>query len=213
MFIDKILRLFGTSIAAQLEKPDGFFGRHLISGWLEKGNARLNEFCITAMELRSSDRVLEIGFGPGGTLGTMAQTAEFVAGADFAPDMCRMAESKNRDLIAAGRVEIRCAGVDALPYADASFDKIYTANTIYFWPAPKENAREILRVLKPGGSLYIGYRPRSAMLKIPIIDDRFTTYEHEDIEALFRSAGAAEVRGISREEDGLLDSHCAVVRK
>ncbi len=213
MFIDKILRIFGTSVPAQLEKPEGLVGRFLISGWLEKGNARLNEFCISAMELQGTDRVLEIGFGPGGTLGTMAQTAEFVAGVDFAPDMCRSAERKNRAFIAAGRVEVRCAGVDELPYPDASFDKIYTANTIYFWPHPERNAREILRVLKPGGGLYIGYRPRSAMQKIPVIDQRFTMYEHQDIAQLFMDAGAGEVRTISREEDGLFDSHCAVVRK
>ena len=212
--IDLMLRFMGTSIPAQLEKPEGLIGRWLTMGWLETGNARLNEYCIGLMELKSTDRVLEIGFGPGDTLATMAKTAAHVAGADFSKEMCEEAISRNRRQIAEGKMQIRCASVDAMPYPDADFDKIFTANTIYFWPDPAASAREVLRVLQPGGALYIGYRPKSIMQKIPILDSRFQMFEHEDIEKLFRDAGATgEIRTEHRAETTALDSYCAIVRK
>ena len=161
----------------------------LISRWLDKGNAALNEFCIGRMNLGPEDRVLEIGFGSGRTVARMARTAAFVAGVDFSPEMVDSAKSLNRRAIAEGRVDIRNAAVSALPFDDAGFDKVYTANTIYFWPRPAQDAREIMRVIKPGGKLYIGFRPRHIMEKLPkqIIDDRFTPYSPTNSESYSRT--------------------------
>ena len=36
----------------------------------------------------------------------------------------------------------------ALPYGDASFDKAFTVNTVYFWSDPTRGCSEILRVLQ-----------------------------------------------------------------
>ena len=40
----------------------------------------------------------------------------------------------------------------ALPFPDRTFDIITAVETHYYWPDLPANVREILRVLKPGGS-------------------------------------------------------------
>lgn len=215
MWFDALFRFAGTSLSAQLEKPSGWIGRILISRWLDKGNAALNEFCIGRMNLAAPDRVLEIGFGSGRTIAEMVRIVEFVAGADFSSEMVESAKTLNRRAIAEGRVDIRNASVSALPFDDGSFDKIYTANTIYFWPRPEHDASEIMRVLKPGGKLYLGFRPRHIMEKLPkeIIDSRFTPYSPDELGKLFTDAGFPQIEIESRAEDGALDSYCAIITR
>ena len=50
-----------------------------------------------------------------------------------------------------------------MPYADGTFDKVCTVNTLYFWPSPLENVREMRRVMKPGGRLVVAFRSRESL--------------------------------------------------
>ena len=210
-----LLRLFGTSMPAQLEKPSGWFGKKIVARLLDQSNAALHEFCMQRMSVGETDRVLEIGFGSGRTVQQLSRQAAFVAGVDFSQEMVDSAQAINRAAMEAGRVEIRNAAVSALPFDDASFDKIFTANTIYFWPRPFEDAREIMRVLKPGGKLYIGFRPRSVMQQLPaeVIDNRFRLYSPDEVGELFTSAGFPQIEIESRVEKGALDSYCAIITR
>jgi ubiquinone/menaquinone biosynthesis C-methylase UbiE len=215
MWFEAFFRLAGTSLPAQLEKPSGWIGRFLIAGWLDKGNAALNRFCFEQMRLQPTDRVLEVGFGSGRTLVNLARLVEFVAGVDFSPEMVASAKALNRRGLAAGRVDIRMAAVSALPFEDESFTKVYTANTIYFWPQPEHDVREIMRVLKPGGRLYVGFRPRHIMEQLPaqVIDHRFRPYSPEELTGLFRDAGYPNVQVESRAESESFDSYCAIITR
>src|SRR5260370_33010975 len=42
--------------------------------------------------------------------------------------------------------------VTALPFPDRTFDIVTAVETHYYWPDLPANVREILRVLKPGGT-------------------------------------------------------------
>jgi ubiquinone/menaquinone biosynthesis C-methylase UbiE len=119
-------------IARQLSRPSGFFGvviRHMMN----RHNARMNAFAVRQLELESSDRVLEIGFGGGVTLPSLLNTATFVAGVDRSSDVIDWAQRRFSKPIKAGRAEFRQGNVEALPFATAAFDKACTVNTIYFW--------------------------------------------------------------------------------
>jgi SAM-dependent methyltransferase len=48
--------------------------------------------------------------------------------------------------------------VSALPFADGSFDKVCSVNTLYFWPDPARDLGEVYRVLAPEGRCYITFR-------------------------------------------------------
>jgi ubiquinone/menaquinone biosynthesis C-methylase UbiE len=122
--------------------------------------AAVNEAALDLLELQPEDRVLEVGFGHGATIARAdaALSRGFVAGVDPSAEMCRMAARRNRSAIAAGRVELRQAAVEALPYADAAFDKAFSVHTVYFWPDLRAAAAEIRRVLKASGRLVLAWR-------------------------------------------------------
>ena len=68
-----------------------------------------------------------------------------------------MAQSQkyNEADIIAGKMDVLEGSVEELPFDDASFDKITTVESFYFWPDPQENLKEVRRVLKPGGTFLL----------------------------------------------------------
>jgi SAM-dependent methyltransferase len=216
-FIIKLVIRFAPRkwLAAQLKKPEGLLGRTIVGDLLEKGNAELNEFALKQMQLQYDHSCLEIGFGPGDTIARMATIcrAGFVAGIDFSAAMVERATALNQRAIAAGRVEIKQADLSAIPYENERFDLVFTANTIYFWQDPANNAREIMRVIRPGGRLIVAYRPASLMDKIPFVDDRFTKYEADDIKTLFTNAGFKYFQHLQNQEKSGFAGQLAIITK
>ena len=47
--------------------------------------------------------------------------------------------------------------IAALPFASATFDRVFTINTIYFWPDLALALAELARVIRPGGVLVLGF--------------------------------------------------------
>jgi SAM-dependent methyltransferase len=108
--------------------------------------------------------VLEVGFGHGATIGRLAAAVSggWVAGVDPSAEMCRMAARRNRRAIEDGRVVLHQASAEALPFAEASFDKVLLVHTVYFWPDLGRPFREIARVLRPGGRVVVAHRTDAA---------------------------------------------------
>jgi len=61
----------------------------------------------------------------------------------------------NAKQIAAGHVEIVSGSVSQLPFPDSMFDLITAVETHFFWPDLAGDVREVVRVLKPGGTFVI----------------------------------------------------------
>jgi len=53
------------------------------------------------------------------------------------------------------RVEIREGSVSQLPFSEDVFDLVTAVETHFWWPDLPADMREVLRVLKPGGTLII----------------------------------------------------------
>lgn len=73
-----------------------------------------------------------------------------VVGVDYAESMLAGAE---RRFSGRRNIELRHADVAALPYADASFDTVNIANAVHCFPDVDAALKDILRVLKPGGTV------------------------------------------------------------
>ena len=58
-------------------------------------------------------------------------------------------------MIKRGRVEVQHSSVSALPFLDNMFDLVTAVETHYFWPDLVNDMKEVLRVLKPGGTLIV----------------------------------------------------------
>jgi SAM-dependent methyltransferase len=141
---------FGHRLGAQLRHPRG-----LIGSWLGHAmalaNARAYRETIGRLDVRVSDRVLELGFGPGRGIAKLAQRAAAgrVVGIDRSAVMLRQAARRNARAIRAGRVALVQGSFDALPFADGSFDRVLAVNVGYFWPPGGAVEREIDRVTGP----------------------------------------------------------------
>jgi SAM-dependent methyltransferase len=55
--------------------------------------------------------------------------------------------------------------VESLPFNDGSFDKVLAINSMQVWPDAVLGPQEIRRVMKPGGSIALGFTRYSGQSK------------------------------------------------
>lgn len=188
-----------TFIAAQLRRPSGV-AAPVMAIVLDRANRRINERAVERLAIRRDDEVLEIGFGGGGALARLlSATSGRVAGVELSAPMLRRARRRFRRELEHGRLELREASVAALPFDDATFDRVVTVNTIYFWPDHADGLREIARVLKPGGRVVIATVAKDQMDKRSFTAHGFTKFTEDELRQLLETAGFADV---TVERDG-----------
>jgi len=115
-----------------------------------------------ATTIAQGKRVLDAGCGVGwGSLLLLAGGAESVVGADISEDA--LAEARRR---AGGTaLELQQADLQALPFADASFDLVTCFEAIEHVPDPDLALDEFRRVLRPDGVLLISTPRRRPSLR------------------------------------------------
>ncbi len=133
-------------IARQLSRPTGLIGR-VIGRLMNRHNAKMNAFAVEQLALTPTDRVLEIGFGGGVALPSLIRAAAFIGGVDRSRDCVQWANVRYSAVVKAGRAAFREGSVEAIPFETASFEKVCTVNTVYFWPSLDAGFIEIHRVL------------------------------------------------------------------
>jgi ubiquinone/menaquinone biosynthesis C-methylase UbiE len=101
--------------------------------------------------------VLEVGFGPGTVIRWLSALAAHVAGVDASREMVAQAKARNGIAVKNGRVELRHASVEDLPFADDPFHKAMAINSMQIWPDAIVGLREMRRVLKSGGTIALGF--------------------------------------------------------
>lgn len=151
---------------------------------------RENLRAIDALLVEASDRVLDVGCGPGRSLAELAARAPdgHVDAVDPSRLMVDVACRRNLRLVKAGHVAVAAAGVDHLPFPDASFDRILCVHVVYFWESLDIAFREIARVAKPGGRLALVFRTSadehavkafpSGIYRFPALVEALTALKH-----------------------------------
>jgi SAM-dependent methyltransferase len=197
------MKQFQRTFGSQFARPHGPLGR-LVARLMRRGNATLNLWIVELLKVQPADRILEVGFGPGVALAELLARASagLVVGVDASASMVRQARSRHADAIAAGRLELREGDAASLPFDDASFDKVCGTHVIYFWPDPVPTVRELRRVLRPGGTLALGYQEREHMppraaAGLGLAGARLVG--PGDVEQVVRAAGFEEVRVETRQ--------------
>lgn len=208
-----IVRNLPTEVLSrQARQPSGLLGRFIMTQVFNAGNADLNGLVKDCLELAATDRVLELGCGPGKLLADIAAitTQGQVDGVDFSRAMIAVAKRANRRW--SDRVNLHHRECRDLPFADGGFDKIACTNTLYFWQPVADYVREIHRLLKPGGRVVIGFRDEAQMRTLPLQDEVFALYTQQDVLDLLTDCGLRDARIVERPGKPFV-SYCAVAEK
>jgi SAM-dependent methyltransferase len=113
--------------ARQLRNPEGAVGL-AVAEWLNETNRGGNARIVALLGLGPGSHVLEIGFGNGRTVPDVIAQAAGVhyTDLDFSPTMVEEATRFNAALVAAGRASFHLGSVERTPFADASFDRVFS---------------------------------------------------------------------------------------
>src|SRR5215471_7459689 len=101
--------------------------------------------------VRAGQNVLDVGCGTGVVAITAARIGAGVRGIDLTPELLERARGNAR--IANVEIEFREGDAEALPFEDAVFDVVLSQFGHMFAPRPEVALAQMLRVLKPGGTI------------------------------------------------------------
>ena len=110
-------------------------------------------------KLRSGERVLDVGCGTGAVTVRAAAAAGSsgrVDAIDISEEMLRLARGRVADS-ALANVTFHIAGAEALPLPNHCVDAVLAGMSLMFVPERAAAAREIARVLRPGGRLVAAF--------------------------------------------------------
>lgn len=187
------------AIVGQFGNPRGIVGR--VAGWVmvhRRSNKQRNPWAVSLLEVQPTDRVLEIGFGPGLAITELAHRATrgHVYGIDQSELMVRQASRRNAVAIRADRVHLTHASVDQLPSFPEPLDAILVVHSVGFWPDPAERLRELRRLLRPGGRVALTCQPLG-----PGTNRATTARAAQEVQALLSQAGFTQIQVETLEAD------------
>jgi ubiquinone/menaquinone biosynthesis C-methylase UbiE len=135
-------------------------------------HSKVTDWGLSHISIEQHYTILDVGCGGGRTVSKLAGMAAQgkVCGVDFSSASVAVARKTNRRWIDLGRVQIVEGPVSQLPFPGPMFDLITAVETHFWWPDLPGDMREVLRILKPGGTLliiaeiYKGAQTRAARL-------------------------------------------------
>ena len=145
----------------------------------------------------ADDYLLEVGCGGGALLKQVLQSGCRAAAVDHSIDMVRLAREENRDAVQQGRLEVRHASAERLPFPDETFTCAVMTGVLGFLPDPVTALKEIRRVLAGGGRIVVlGSDPelRGTPAAPEPMASRLRFYYDEELRQLATDAGYTGVR-------------------
>jgi ubiquinone/menaquinone biosynthesis C-methylase UbiE len=106
--------------------------------------------------------VVEVGCGIATDGLEFAKNGANYVGVDLTPHSIELARERFSLFGVPGRFEVANAE-ESLPFADASFDHVYSFGVIHHSPVPERIVEEIYRVLRPGGTVTVMLYNRSSI--------------------------------------------------
>nr|AAN01212.1 methyltransferase [Lentzea aerocolonigenes]BAC15754.1 RebM [Lentzea aerocolonigenes]CAC93718.1 putative methyltransferase [Lentzea aerocolonigenes] len=141
------------------------WGENLHFGYWEDAGAdvsvddatdRLTDEMIALLDVRSGDRVLDVGCGIGKPAVRLATARDVrVTGISISRPQVNQANARATAAGLANRVTFSYADAMDLPFEDASFDAVWALESLHHMPDRGRALREMARVLRPGGTVAI----------------------------------------------------------
>ena len=111
----------------------------------------VGEQLAEAADIRAAETVLDVAAGNGNATLAAARRFAKVTSTDYVPSL--LEKGRQRAQAEALPVAFQVADVEALPFADASFDAVLSTFGCMFAPDQARTAAEMLRVARPGGRI------------------------------------------------------------
>ncbi|MEJ2249388.1 MAG: class I SAM-dependent methyltransferase [Candidatus Lokiarchaeota archaeon] len=135
-------------------KPHGKLGKEVLED-MNDHHSELTTWGLKHLSICSNYKILDVGCGGGYTISQLALKIEdgTVYGIDYSDLSVKYSKEFCKELRKNNKVHIKKASVSNLPFQDNKFDFVTAVETFYFWPDKVNDLKEILRVLKPNGTL------------------------------------------------------------
>jgi SAM-dependent methyltransferase len=188
----RVLQAVKRFLRAQFGRPSGVWGE-IVGRIMARTPSNLDRirWTLSLLDVKPTDRVLEIGFGPGIAIDLLSRdlAGGLVVGIDHSEVMVRQASRRNAAAIRDGRVVLKVGSASNPPAVAEPFDTIFTINSIHFWTDPVQCLAALRASLKPGGLIAVTIQPRSRNAT-----DRTTQTVGEEIVGNLRRAGFSDCR-------------------
>jgi len=150
-------------------------------------NEEMRAGALAMLDISEGDRVLDVGCGTGfATEGILEFTTD-VHGLDQSPHQLRHAWRKFGKH---GDVRFYFGDAERLPFADDTFDVVWSSGSIEYWPEPVAALRECRRVVKPGGDvLIVGPNHPKSTIAGTLADAMMLFYDEAEADRMFAKAG------------------------
>ena len=194
-------------------KPKGLGGKLMVT-MMNIGHRALASWGMQFLPMTPDAKVLDCGCGGGANLKKLLKKCPqgIVKGIDYSAVSVEKARKLNQKAIADGRCVVWQGSVEKTIFAESWFDLVTAFETVYFWPHLPQCFREVLRVLKPGGTFCICNESSGDTDK----DDKWsqmidgmTIYKDVQLKEILEQAGFCEVQ-IHKNEKGWL---CVTAQK
>lgn len=152
-----------------------------------RAKARL---AVDIASVSATDRVIDIGCGPGGAVRAAARRGAHAIGVDPAPVMLRVARAVTR-----GKAGVEWAEGTAenLPVPTGSATVVWSLATVHHWKDATKGLSEAHRVLAPGGRV-LAIERQVQPGATGVASHGWTEQQAESFAALCRTAGFGNVR-------------------
>ena len=135
--------------------PQGELGDELLDK-MNINHEGLARWSLSHLDISKDDIILDIGCGGGVNVERfLKMTENKVYGLDYSELAVERSVKLNQTAIDADRCEIIQGSVSDMPFKDNSFDIVTAFETVYFWPDFENDLKEVLRVLKDNGLIFI----------------------------------------------------------
>ena len=188
-------------LAAQLRHPNGEDGNKVADN-MDVRNRPVILAAYQALAPANGDRILEVGPGSAGHLPRLLAQANNLhyTGLDASRDMVLRARER---YLGETRAAFIHGELTQAPLAPASMDRIVAINVVYFWQ-PLLPALQVLNLLlRPGGTLVLGFRDHNSMASLAVFKHGFSTYHGPELQQALEQAGFTDASLSTFAEDSV----------